>query len=368
MVASLVYMSSLWLGTTTSSFAADFPLGLRPGLIRPADSTGSARSNTRQEDSIDQSFAPEDSNPFRSTAWQNQYPLSKDAEDLLPDQQRFSEERNAPSEDISEDPRAVMSDYDDEPAWIEWKKTTGSLTWIAPGDEGLGVTTLDVRGSIEFPNCPAVWFVPRVGVNWLNGSQVTDLPGQLYDFSLEGVVAMPLGKRWIIQTAVAPSFYSDLDNTSSDAFRLPARLLAFWKYSDRLTLSGGVLYLDRDDVSWLPVAGLLWNPNDDWKFELMAPRPRIAWRCAQGNDSNCWLYIVGEFGGGTWAVRRASGLDDVATISDYRAMLGFEHKTSRGTGWWLEAGLVFSRRVEYQSKLGDVDLSESALVRAGLSF
>lgn len=257
---------------------------------------------------------------------------------------------------------------DEEAPWIEWKKTIGTATWIAPSSDGLGVTSLDVRGSIEFPDFQALWFVPRFAAHALNGPTVTDLPGQLYDVSFETVGMLPIGERWFVQVAIAPSFYSDGDNTGSGAFRLPGRALAFWKYSDTLTVTGGVLYLDRDDVKAIPSAGLIWNPNEDWKYELAAPRPRVAWRFSHDDESDRWVYLVGEFGGGTWAIRRATGLNDVATLSDYRLMLGYERKWLTGRSWLVEAGYVFSRTLEYTSKLGDIDLPSSALVRLGITF
>ena len=305
------------------------------------------------------------------TSYQSQYPLAKDPADLLPDERRLGsnswEESDSMPTDLVE-PDEYFDEGVDRP-WIVWQKTTASATWVTPKQaDGLGITSLDVRGSIEFPDFQALWFVPRVAAHLLNGPQITDLPGQLYDFSWETVALIPAGDQVFFQVAVAPSFFSDLQNTSKGAFRLPGRLLGFWKYSDTLTLNAGLFYLDRDDVKWLPVAGLLWNYSEDLKFELMAPRPRIAWRFSHAECDEHWAYVVGEFGGGTWAVQRASGVNDVATLQDYKLMLGVERKWDAVKSWWFEAGYVFSRRVEYTSGIGDSDLSSSGVVRAGFSF
>lgn len=332
----------------------------------PANSAdGQPRSPVRfvwQDDDLVES--PEDcEHPIRRTAYQTQYPLSKDSEDLLPLDDSLSA-----SDEMSASDEPPFSDSDCDSSWMVCKKTIGTATWIAPRSDSLGITSLEARGSIEFPNFQALWFVSRVAGHWLNGPTVTDMPGQLYDLSLETVGALPIGERWFVQAAIAPSLFTDSRNTGSSAFRLPGRVLAFWKYSDTLTFTGGVLYLDRDDVKAIPSAGLLWNPNEDWKFELAAPRPRIAWRFSHDDRSARWVYLVGEFGGGTWAIRRASGLDDVATLSDYRMMLGVERKWTDGRNWLVEAGYVFSRRLEYTSHLGDTDLPSTALVRLGLTF
>ncbi len=308
---------------------------------------------------------------IEKTAYQSQYPLSKDSADLLPDESRLGPnsfaEPASPTDEFGE-PDSVFEDTTDRP-WVVWQKTTASATWVAPKNEnGLGVTSLDVRGSIEFPEFQALWFVPRAAAHFLDGPQVTDLPGQLYDFSFEAVAMIPATEHVFFQLAIAPSFFSDLQNTSNGAFRLPGRLLGFWKYSETLMFNAGVFYLDRDDLKWLPVAGIVWNYSDDLKFELMAPRPRIAWRYSHADCDEHWAYIVGEFGGGTWAVQRASGVNDVATLQDYKLMLGVEHKWDTVKSWWIEAGYVFNRRVEYTSGIGDNDLSSSGVARVGMSF
>lgn len=333
----------------------------------PATSAAEPQSPVRFVWHDDEFADPAERNPIRRAAYQDQYPLSKDSDDLLPREdhwRRLDEEGSAEVPDLEGNDRFA----DEEAPWIEWKKTVGTATWIAPNSGGLGVTSLDVRGSIEFPSFQALWFVPRFAAHALNGPTVTDLPGQLYDVSFETIVMLPIGEHWFVQAAVAPSFYTDGDNTGAEALRTPGRALAFWKYSDTLTFTGGVLYLDRDDVKAIPSAGVLWNPNEDWKFELAAPRPRIAWRFSHDEDSARWGYVVGEFGGGTWAIRRASGLNDVATLSDYRLMAGYERKWASGRSWLVEAGYVFSRTLEYTSTLGDTDLPSTALVRLGITF
>lgn len=339
-------------------------------FLRPASSAAEPRSPVRfvwEDEDFDDTTEP---NPIRRTAYQNQYPLSKDSEDLLPREDHWRRLEEDSPESMREETDSGTNDRfaDDAVPWIEWKKTVGTATWIAPNSGGLGVTSLDVRGSIEFPNFQALWFVPRVATHLLNSSTATDLPTQLYDASFETIGMLPIGERWFVQAAIAPSFFTDSQNTGRKSIRMPGRALAFWKYSDTLTFTGGILYLDRDDVKALPSAGVLWNPNEDWKFEIAAPRPRIAWRFSHDDDSARWGYVVGEFGGGTWAVRRVSGLNDIATLSDYRLMAGYERKWVSGRSWLVEAGYVFSRTLKYTSKLGDLDLPSTAIVRLGITF
>jgi hypothetical protein len=255
-------------------------------------------------------------------------------------------------------------------SWVTIKQVAGEATWVLGGDQSdsLGIATFEARAKFEFPRAPMLTIAPRAGWHLLSGPQITDLPSQLYDASLETIVSLPVGKKVFVQGAISPSIFTDGDNTTSDALRFPGRLLVFVNWTERLTLSSGVVYLDRENVSFLPSAGLIYRPSDDVKFELLIPRPRIAWRYWTDGTDGRWVYVVGELGGGSWAIRRASGLNDVATYTDYRLMLGWEHTSPDGLGLRLEGGYVFGRELEYVSNLGNTDLPGTGVVRIALTY
>ncbi|MFV0445367.1 MAG: hypothetical protein ACK5Q5_17455 [Planctomycetaceae bacterium] len=254
--------------------------------------------------------------------------------------------------------------------WVALGQSSWEGTWVAGGSgrEALGILTNDVRVKFESPRLKMITATPRLGWHLLDGPVVTDLPGQLYDASVETVLSLPLGETVFMQAAISPSIFTDGQNLSGDALRLPGRLLFFWSCTDTLMLTAGVVYLDRDDVGFLPSAGFIYKPNADWKIEMLIPRPRVAWRYSADGDVSNWLYVVGEFGGGSWAVDRANGREDVATLSDYRLLLGWERLQPQGVGYRAETGYVFNRSLEYSSKRGNRDLPATALVRFGLTY
>ena len=254
--------------------------------------------------------------------------------------------------------------------WVRLQQITSEASQVMGGSasDALGIFTLDTRAKIEFPRAPMFTLMPRFGWHLLNGPTITDLPPQLYDASMEGVLSLPLGERLFMQTAVAPSFFTDGHNTSSDAFRLPARLLFFYNCTDALTISGGVVYLDREDLKFLPSVGLIYRQSPDLKVEVLIPRPRVAWRYFSEDGTDRWAYLVGELGGGSWGIRRASGLNDVATYSDYRLLLGTEQTGKGQWNWRFEGGLVFSRSLDYLRGPGDCDLPATGLVRIAFSY
>ncbi len=213
-----------------------------------------------------------------------------------------------------------------------------------------------------------VQVTPRFRWHSLDGPDFTDLPSRIFEHAVDFTLFLPFNEQWSFYGGLAPGLYSDHDNNSSDAFRLTGQALFFYKYSEQLKLAFGFVYLDREDVTALPVAGVTYVPAGmpDLKFDIMFPKPRISYRYSNDGIRERSIYLSGEFGGGTWAIERASGVDDVATYGDLKLALGIEHKQTNGLTWFLEGGYVFSRDLEYSSG-ANFDIDDTGMIRVGLT-
>lgn len=253
------------------------------------------------------------------------------------------------------------------------QRVTFTETWLGSGgEEGLGGNTLDLSAILAAPifsGQPPFLISPRFAAHFLDGPAVSDLPPRVYDTALEFRWLRPINDRWTADLAVAPGFYSDFDNTSSQAIRVMGRGIGIYKWSPTVTVALGIVYLDREDVKLLPAAGLIWKPNDDVNVELIFPRPKIARRIFPGLGFDWWAYIAGEFGGGSWAIRRTSGADDIATERDLRVILGLERKVEAGISTRAEVAYVFARKLEYLSEIPpDITLDDTVMLRVGGTY
>lgn len=156
------------------------------------------------------------------------------------------------------------------------KSSKVNATYLSGKGNTLGITSLDFRSTIQFPKLPGIFATPRFSWHFLDGPASTDLPGQLYNLSVDFLMVRPIGRNWMLHLAIAPGLNTDFNNVSSDSLRVMGRGLAFYNWSPALQLVGGVVYLDRDDIPLLPAAGLVYTPNEDTKIEVMFPRPRVA--------------------------------------------------------------------------------------------
>ncbi len=244
----------------------------------------------------------------------------------------------------------------------------GDATHVIGSGNSLGITTLTARAVLETPRLPGVSLRPLFGWHFLNGPRRTDLPGQLYDASVEARMYWPFGERLIGEFAIAPGVYSDFNNTSGDALRIVGRAVGYYRWSPDVRLAAGATYLDRQDVRALPIAGVIWTPTPDDQFTLLFPQPRIAHRYRKDADHERWVYLSGEFGGGSWAIQRASGRDDVVSYRDWRLITGIEFKYANKTSWRIEGGYVFSRELEYVSNIGNYQPGDTSMIRAAFVY
>jgi hypothetical protein len=104
-------------------------------------------------------------------------------------------------------------------------------------------------------------------------------------------------------------------------------------------------------------------------YELLFPRPRVLVMVSERPEHEDWLFVAGEFGGGSWSITRVpSATRDVVTFADYRLLVGFERRKNGGAGFRVEAGYVFGRSFEYASTGAEFTPDDAFLLRGTLSF
>lgn len=248
------------------------------------------------------------------------------------------------------------------------KEVSVTDTVLTPSNGGYSMNTVDVRSTLYFGQLPFLQFTPRFGWHVVGDGGPVGIPPQFFDAGIDTTLFLPLSQKWSFLGMVGPSVFSDGQNTSSQAFRMTGRALAFYQWSDTVKLSGGFLYLGRADIKALPAGGVFYQPNENVKVELFFPRPKVAYRFQHDGDQACWCYVAGEFGGNSWAIERSNGLDDIMTLRDYRLVAGLEHIAGDDFRCLVEAGFVFGRKIEYNSGLGNTTQSPTAMLRGGLAF
>ncbi len=257
-----------------------------------------------------------------------------------------------------------------------FQRLIGHQTWVAPGgEEEFGFFQWEIKSvwGLPFPDIgkPLV-LTPGGAVYFLQGPEVTDLPARLSDTYFHIRWLPKLSRYWMIDVGINPGLFGDFAFVDSSTFRLGAHVIGVFQWKPTLIFSFGAAYLDREDVGVVPVAGLVWQPHADWVLELIMPRPRVArklsWGWLERPGAENWLYLAGEFGGGTWSVERATGVRDVATYRDFRLLAGIEQKAPLRISWRVEGGYIFGRKLSFRHDPTVLHPDDSAVIRLSVSY
>ena len=252
-----------------------------------------------------------------------------------------------------------------------FQKITGKTTFVSSGGgvEGLGMTTINLDLVLGFPlptRQSPLLLTPYFQADFMDYSAVySGTPESLYRTGLNVAWMKQLNDRWGMFLFASPCVSSDFQADFDNAFRCPAGIIANWTINPAWKLSLGVIYTDNDDWLFVPACGVTWTPNDLWKWELTVPRPRICRRINDPfrncyfvrpgrNPSSYWVYLAGEYQGGTWAVeakeRWGARDDDRLQYRDLRIMFGIERdkKEPGRIDWNAEIGMAFCRKMYFE--------------------
>jgi len=196
-----------------------------------------------------------------------------------------------------------------------------------------------------------------------------DLPPRAYSIFLSFDHLTNPANQVGLETNFTIGYYSDFNNTSSNGFRYTGRGL-FWTRLNEYTVGKiGVEYFDRVSVKMLPAFGVYMTPNPDTKIDLLFPQSKLSHRIPNLNDYEAWVYVGGEYGGGSWVIDRMGGGGDQVDINDVRAFLGIEWMGPRRVTGFFEGGYVFNREILYRSNPTDaLDLRDTFMIRSGFAF
>jgi hypothetical protein len=214
---------------------------------------------------------------------------------------------------------------------------------------------------------------PSYEIHFLDRPILLDLPPRLHDAAIDFHVFRVFGNHWITDFAVQPGLFADdYSFDSSDAVRVNGRAIGVYAPNINLKYALGVTYVNGGWAKIVPVAGVIYTPNDDVEYTLVFPTPKISWRLPwtniPGRDER-WLSIGIEYANQAWAFAQSDGDPDVLAYRDYRVVLGVERKIVGGISHKLEIGYVFNRDIKIASISGDdISMDDSLIVRAGISY
>lgn len=260
-------------------------------------------------------------------------------------------EEEAPNEVVVV-PAAPKKDYVVFSDWLGYNATKSNTTWLADGD--FGMFSLESFPTLDLGQDAALSF--GTGFHFVNGPLSPDVPPRLFDFQLAYHTRKQVSAHSMWDVKVGVGAFSDFEGSARKGVRFPGHAVTYYEWDRECVSVFGVEVLDRDDISVLPVAGFVWQPRCDLVYELVFPRPKMR---VQLNNNRA-MYVAGELGGGTWAIKRPDFGNDNFTYRDLRVTFGIMEFGKKSDGA-LEIGWAFDRHLEFRSG-APVDSLDSALI------
>ncbi len=260
--------------------------------------------------------------------------------------------------------------------------------WIpgtASNELGVNDCELTAEFAIPFlrnPQTPLL-VTPGFAFHWWSGPVSPDpllpfahgeLPSRAYDAYLNGAWNPQLTRVLSGELAFRIGVYSDFANVDNEILRYQGYGYGLVALSPSFQLKAGVIYLDRHRYKLFPAGGVVWTPNDDVRFEILFPNPKLAIRLPGYSTTEWWFYARGEYGGGTWTVDTDPWFGGGTTRVDYNDMrfaLGLDFETVRGLNGLAEVGVTFERELYYPDIAPNPFIfrpDPTVFVRGGLAY
>ncbi|WP_231617746.1 hypothetical protein [Novipirellula aureliae] len=257
-------------------------------------------------------------------------------------------------------------------------------TYIGSGDStayDLGINDFDTSIVFAWQNflysSQPLMIAPSFSLHLWDGPESStgaDLPPNAYSAFLDlgwqsdpnQIFGMEVGTRFGV--------FTDFDTYTNDSFRIMGRVLGNFRLTPTSTLKAGAYYLDRNKIKLLPAGGLLWQPTPYSRWDIFFPQPKYSRYCRTVGTQDVWGYIAGEYGGGSWTIKRESGMNDSVDINDWRIMMGLEwgqHDYIRAgrRNSFIEIGYVFNRELVYRyNPNDDIDPDDAFMLRLGIGY
>ena len=220
-----------------------------------------------------------------------------------------------------------------------------------------------IHGNLETP----LLLTPGFVYNAFDDSVFAPFPGELYEAYLDTAWFPQINEFVGAELGFRTGVWTDFDEVNSDSVRLLGRGLAVVRITPKAELLAGVVYLDRERIKLLPAGGIRWRPTPDLEVDAVFPNPAIRRRLGSPGTTDWWIFLAGEYGGGSWTHEFAT---DGVDYNDLRVSLGIEFETQSQVTGTFEVGYVFDREIYLPLGGGPVALEfdDTVMLRAGINL
>lgn len=223
---------------------------------------------------------------------------------------------------------------------------------------------------------PAIFsFTQQYGLRLFSGPSSADwvpptnLPGSLHRIGWDFELKSNLPGPWNAVIAFNPSINSDfVQSPTHNAWNWDGRAAMLYSPTRELTYVLGILAWDRLSERILPWAGVIYRPNQYWQYDLVFPQFRVSAYLWDEWGFRTSIYGRVEYHSEAYEMWNPVVSErDRVQFTDWRALIGF-NKDMGTMAYFVEAGWIFGRNINYKVAPQGFDINSGAIVRGGVRF
>jgi hypothetical protein len=233
-----------------------------------------------------------------------------------------------------------------------------------PGDVGITDYRLKIAHNVALDDRLTLTFGGGYGLKHIDASSMVALPQDLHALFLDAGAAYRINDKSFASLKLTPGFYSDFKELGDDDLRMPALALGGYSFDNGVTVVGGFIYrFGYRARQFIPALGFSYQPDQYWRFDLVAPRPGITYFASR----QLQLFVVGDFSSDEYELKDRSIGAKAISYSDYKAMAGFNYLPVPALKFSTSIGYAFDRRfVFYDSTRSDLRMNDVPFFKVSL--
>lgn len=204
------------------------------------------------------------------------------------------------------------------------------------------------------------------GLKHMDLDSISILPDDLHAISLDLGGSYKISPKSFVSLKGSPGIYSDFSDDSANSLKMPLLLLAGHNYDNGIAAIAGFMYrFGYHSVNFIPAIGFSYQPNKEWRFDAIAPRPAITYSASR----QLQIFVNGDFASDEYDISRKNYDADAIKYSDLKVSGGVNYKPIPPVKISAALGYAFDRQFTfYDGRRNDMRIDNAPFFRLSLDL
>lgn len=201
--------------------------------------------------------------------------------------------------------------------------------------------------------------------SFLDDGDMDVFPSLLTELSVDVQWLWRFLNHWAMEIGATPGVYADIKGYGVNALSVPFRGCFYLALNPEISFRVGAEFRPTFDRAVIPLAGLSWQPSEQFILELGVPRSLLLFKL--GTIS---LYGKAEWENMTYAMEDSPTVPEDLTIEDWKIGGGLLIDVNKASDFkvGLEGGMLLNRTFKAEGEIGRGSLSADNSIYFGITI